>query len=124
MKHTPTRGCPFCGRIEAGDVEHTWHSTAGTVVAFTPHHPVVPGHLLFVPEVHVVDAADAPDVTALTMGRAAAYLAELGVDAHLIANVGPDADQTVFHLHIHLVPRVRGDGVTMPWTGQRREATA
>lgn len=36
----------------------------------------------------------------------------------VITSIGADATQTVFHTHIHVVPRRPGDGLTLPWTGQ------
>jgi hypothetical protein len=39
-------------------------------------------------------------------------------DCNLIASRGPAATQTVPHLHLHLVPRLEGDGLPLPWTGQ------
>lgn len=40
--------------------------------------------------------------------------------ANFITSAGPAATQSVFHLHVHLVPRFEDDGLILPWTGQRR----
>lgn len=83
-----------------------------------PLAPVVPGHVLVIPKAHVYTAADEPMVTATTFGRAAMWPQFHGRDEafNLITSVGPEATQTVFHLHVHYVPRHAGDGLALPWT--------
>jgi histidine triad (HIT) family protein len=39
---------------------------------------------------------------------------------NIITSAGSDATQTVFHLHLHVVPRRAGDGLALPWTGDHR----
>lgn len=111
----PQSACPFCYRIAADDVEQDH----GQVVAFTPLNPVTPGHLLVIPKIHVEAATVDPVITAETMRVASILAAHVG-DCNLITSVGLHATQTVYHLHIHIVPRRRGDGLTLPWTGQHR----
>lgn len=89
------------------------------VVAFEPLNPVVIGHMLFVPQMHVMDAVEAPLITGMVFARAAEYAAEIGSDVNLITSAGPAATQTVFHLHVHVVPRAYGDGLPLPWTPQQ-----
>lgn len=107
----PERPCVFCGIIE-GCVPCTlvqrWHDA----IAIVPLDPVTEGHVLVIPRLHVVDALDRPRVTARTMQRAAEIARP---DCNLITSVGPLATQTVFHLHVHVVPRVAGDGLVLPW---------
>ena len=67
------------------------------------------------PRVHVPDAGTDPDVTAAVMRRAAELMAEHGA-ANLITSRGAAATQTVFHLHVHVVPRRPGDGLMLPWS--------
>ena len=109
--------CGFCERIEQQDCEQSY---LPSVVHFKPLHPVTPGHRLFVPRAHVADAAADAAVTAVTMAAAARWVAEQDIEANIITSVGPNATQTVFHLHIHVVPRHPGDELALPWTGQRR----
>lgn len=111
-------GCPFCRRIANGEFDTAYFAD---VVSFEPLNPVTPGHRLFVPCVHVEDAAESPGTTSAVMMAAATAARELGNDCNLIASVGPAATQTVRHLHIHLVPRRPGDGLALPWTGQEEE---
>ncbi len=110
---TSTGYCPFCRRVEGSE----WLVDYGQAVAFAPLSPVTRGHLLVVPVAHVADAAEDLQVTADTF-RAAAELARDVGDCNLITSVGAGATQTVMHLHVHVVPRTRGDGLHLPWTGQ------
>jgi histidine triad (HIT) family protein len=86
------------------------------VVIFEPLHPVAPGHMLVVPRPHVRDATEDPVLTGWVMAAAARLAARVG-DCNIITSVGPAATQTVFHLHVHVVPRRPGDGLALPWTG-------
>ena len=110
--------CPFCARIAAG--EYTLFDEHA--VAFEPLNPVTPGHLLVVPRRHVVDAGSHPLVASRAMYFAAQLAGPCGwaESYNLITSAGSAATQTVPHLHIHLVPREEGDGLHLPWTGQRR----
>ncbi|MGZ3147281.1 HIT family protein [Lentzea chajnantorensis] len=108
------RDCVFCQRVVNGKYDEGDRDA----VIFAPRHPVTPGHMLIVPRLHVTDAAADADVTAATMRLAAVYAVRSGVDFNLITSRGHLATQTVFHLHIHFVPRRENDGLTLPWTGQ------
>jgi histidine triad (HIT) family protein len=89
-------------------------------VTFEPLNPVTPGHRLFVPRDHVVDALDQPHITAHVMQYAAVWANQMEMGpCNLITSCGREATQSVFHLHIHLVPRHDGDGLHLPWTGQQ-----
>ncbi|WP_039831328.1 HIT family protein [Nocardiopsis valliformis] len=107
--------CVFC-EIAAGRSPATVVRRWADALAIVPLNPVTDGHLLVIPHQHVTNAATAPLVTATTVMHAASLLAESGRQANLIANVGPDATQTVFHLHWHIVPRTAGDGLRLPWS--------
>jgi histidine triad (HIT) family protein len=114
--------CVFCGRIERGEYD----GEDAFAVTFRPLKPVGPGHRLFVPKAHVADALEDPNVTAMTARFAAEWAARAGVGAcNLITSRGPEATQSVFHLHWHLLPRIKGDDLPLPWTGQaeRQEAS-
>lgn len=113
--------CVFC-QIIAGTRPATDFRDHGSVVSFVPLDPVTDGHRLFVPRRHVATAADNPLTAGLVAAEAARAGADLGGDFNLIVNNGPDASQTVPHLHWHVVPRRAGDGLALPWTGQKRSA--
>lgn len=121
LPELPATDCVFC-KIAAGDapadiVFRTWQT-----IGIVPLGPVTPGHILVIPHAHVTDAADEPDITAETMRAAAEYAGKQGAPFNLITSAGAVATQTVFHLHIHYVPRSVGDGLALPWTGQARAA--
>jgi histidine triad (HIT) family protein len=107
--------CVFCERIlvdayDAGN-EHA--------VTFEPLAPVTRGHRLFVPRIHVAGALAYPHLTGLVMDYAASWAARYGkYPCNFITSCGAEATQSIFHLHIHLVPRRADDGLTLPWTGQ------
>lgn len=112
--------CPFCeivaGRAPA-DVHHVWDDA----LAIAPRHPVTDGHLLVIPRTHVADFGQDPYISAAVMKRAAQLAATQW--CNVITSRGAVATQTVFHLHVHIVPRCEGDGLTLPWTGQVKETT-
>lgn len=115
--------CVFCqiGRHEA-PAEIVWEDD--DVIMIVPLNPVVPGHILAIPKSHFKDALDNPKATAQVLYRLLNLaIAALDADDHdynIITSVGPAATQTIFHLHWHLVPRVEGDGLLLPWSNQER----
>jgi histidine triad (HIT) family protein len=109
--------CPFCQRIERQEFDYSdrWS------VAFQPLAPVVPGHFLVVPRKHVAHALESPGSAGKAL-ELAGYLAnQMSLESvNFITSAGTAATQTVFHLHIHIIPRHEGDGLALPWTGQIR----
>ncbi|HEY1465611.1 MAG TPA: HIT domain-containing protein [Acidimicrobiales bacterium] len=104
-------GCLFCG-IVAGDVPADIVHTTERTVAFRDLNPFAPVHVLVVPKRHIVNAADiaaddAEDVAELFVAAKAVADAEGigGADRgyRLIFNVGPDASNSVPHLHLHVL---------------------
>ncbi|MGP4115429.1 HIT family protein [Streptomyces sp. 4N509B] len=113
--------CRIVNGREPATVVRAWPDAA----AIVPLHPVTPGHLLVIPHAHVVDFTENPEVSAAAMRRAAELAAGAG-PSNLITSRGREATQTVFHLHLHLVPRSTGDGLALPWptpTGRRAPDT-
>lgn len=101
--------CLFC-RIVAGEIPSRQVYADDTAVAFLDVAPLTTGHTLVVPRSHVADALQGTDVLAeiLPAVRATAELlsGRLGATGiNLLSNVGADAGQSVFHLHVHVVPR-------------------
>lgn len=107
-------GCPFCtivsGQNPAQVVLETEHA-----VAFLDVRPVFKGHTLLVPRRHVVTLPDlpsdllAPYLTA-TQRLATAMVEGLGAQGSFVA-VNNVVSQSVAHLHTHVVPRTKGDGL-------------
>jgi histidine triad (HIT) family protein len=107
-------GCVFCD-IVAGEAPATLVGSWAHAIAIKPRGGVHPGHVLVIPRTHVRDVGENPAVSALTMACAAKLAANLPA-ANVITSKGAAATQTVFHLHIHVVPRTPGDGLHLPWT--------
>lgn len=112
----PLYACPFCeivaGRAPA-EIFHEWDDA----LAIVPLNPVTEGHLLVIPKVHVSDVGHDPEVSAATMRRAAQLAASQW--CNIITSRGKAATQSVFHLHLHLVPRSAGDALSLPWDVRR-----
>lgn len=106
--------CVFCQRFERGEFDEV----TSAVASFEALNPVAPGHRLFMPFLHTVDAGHAPIITGVVMQAASHWGRIMGADFNLITSAGEHATQTIRHLHIHYVPRVAGDGLHLPWTGQ------
>lgn len=113
--------CVFCDIVKKKEEAFGNERLFPDVIAFEPLNPVVPGHRLFIPTQHVKDAGDNPAVTGLVMSHAARWAKGIYPAYNLITSAGADATQTVFHLHIHVIPRYLGDGLHLPWTGQVKE---
>lgn len=107
--------CIFCA-IAAGDAPASIVYEDEQAVAFLDLHPVTTGHTLVIPRRHATDLLDsagalaeiAPAVEATT----ALLVDRLQADGlNLFQATGAAAGQTVFHLHVHLLPRRTGDGL-------------
>lgn len=107
--------CVFC-QIVAGTSPATVVREWDDALAFVPLDPVVPGHVLVIPKRHVTDMAEDPVVSAVAM-RAASELAI--PPCNIITSAGREATQSVFHLHLHIVPRRADDGLALPWYSGR-----
>jgi histidine triad (HIT) family protein len=90
-------------------------------IAIVPLNPIVAGHVLIIPKKHVNNALDNPNITAITMLRAAEFASG---QCNIITSVGKDATQSVFHLHVHIVPRHKNDGLLLPWSHQHKQEHA
>jgi len=116
-------GCVFCD-IVAGDSPADVVSRSAGAVAFLDARPVFKGHVLVVPLIHVVTLADlpAPDVGGFfaEVQRISAVMpSALGCDGTFVA-INNVVSQSVAHLHVHVVPRRRKDGLRgFFWPRQR-----
>ena len=104
--------CPFC-EIIAGHRPANIVASWPDAVAFPALAPVASGHVLVVPREHVADATDDPSVTAAAMRRASQIAKK---PCNIITSAGEAAMQTIFHLHLHVVPRRHEDGLSLPWS--------
>jgi histidine triad (HIT) family protein len=106
--------CLFC-RIAAGEVEVLRVLEDEHCVAFLDHRPLFPGHVLLVPRTHVATLTDLPDpllAPLMHWTRALAQAVEEALSAEgAFVAVNNKVSQSVPHLHVHVVPRRRGDGL-------------
>lgn len=110
----------FCGII-AGSIPSQTIDSDDRTIAFMDINPATPGHALVVPRVHSADLLEisSEDLTATAL--AAQRLAQRMKDVleadgiNLINACGAAAWQTVFHFHIHVVPRYEDDPLKLPW---------
>ncbi|MDO5100048.1 MAG: HIT family protein [Eubacteriales bacterium] len=92
------------------------------VTAFLDVSPASAGHTLIVPKQHYADLTVLPDEVAAHLLPVAKRIGSrmmevLPIDGfHLVQNNGEAAGQTVFHFHLHVIPRVKGDGAMVSWT--------
>ena len=89
--------------------------------AFLDASPAAKGHTLIVPKAHVANVFELTDdlgekIYPVVKKVAARQKEILGCDGvNVLQNNGPAAGQTVFHFHIHVIPRFDGDGVMKDW---------
>ena len=107
-------GCLFCD-IVAGDVDADVVLESEQVVGFLDTRPVFKGHTLLVPRRHVVTLPDLPaelrdPFLAAGQRLAAAMVDGLGAQGSFVA-MNNTVSQSVAHLHLHVVPRTKGDGL-------------
>ena len=112
--------CVFCSIVArtapAQIVDEDEHT-----ISFMDINPATDGHALVVPKRHAenIHEIDADDVAAVARSakrlsdRIRTVLKPAGIN--LIQANGAAAFQTVFHFHMHVVPRYAGDAITMPW---------
>ncbi|MBO3738151.1 HIT family protein [Actinoplanes flavus] len=106
--------CVFCG-IVAGSVPAFLVASDPAGLAFLDVRPVFKGHVLVIPRPHVVTLPDLPpedlpDYFGFVRRIAAAVPAALGAQGTFVA-MNNVVSQSVPHLHTHVVPRTRGDGL-------------
>jgi histidine triad (HIT) family protein len=105
-------GCIFCAIIEGREAGSMVLREPG-LCAFLDSRPVFKGHVLIVPEAHTADLAALEDVAplfALVRRVALAVPRALGAQGAFVA-VNDRVSQSVPHLHAHVVPRSKGDGL-------------
>jgi histidine triad (HIT) family protein len=112
--------CLFC-KILAGEIPGTIVAEDERTVAFMDINPATRGHALVVPRRHAADLGEIDPEDLAAVARAAQRLATrareaLGADGvNLMNSWGSDAWQTVFHFHLHVIPRYADDPLRLPW---------
>ena len=112
--------CLFC-KIVAGDIPATIVAQDERTIAFMDINPATRGHALVIPrsharDVHEIATEELQAVAAAAKLLAARQLERLGADGvNLVNSNGAAAWQTVFHFHMHVIPRYAGDPLKLPW---------
>jgi histidine triad (HIT) family protein len=113
--------CIFC-QILAGELPATIIDEDERTIAFMDIAPATRGHALIIPRAHSADllSVDREDLHAVAVAsqRLARRIRErLRADGvNLVNSCGAAAWQTVFHFHMHVIPRYEGDPLRLPWT--------
>ena len=116
--------CPFC-KITVKELDAKIISETETTIAFLDINPVLPGHSLVIPKAHYINVSDAPagilaDLMAHAKETANLLVKALDAAGFNIVNAnGKSAQQSVFHLHFHIVPRFVNDGKNIWFHGER-----
>jgi histidine triad (HIT) family protein len=112
--------CIFC-KIVAGELPATIVDEDEQTLAFMDINPATRGHALVVPRAHAADLLEIEPDQLAAVSTAAQRLARrvwerLGADGvNVINSCGAAAWQTVFHFHLHVIPRYEGDPLRLPW---------
>ena len=120
--------CLFC-RIISGELPSARVHDDDRVIAIMDIFPATRGHALVIPRAHAADVRDVAvdDLTAVAQvaQRLASRAYErLGADGvTVMQSNGTAAWQTVFHYHVHVIPRYKSDPLVLPWTPSGEPAT-
>ncbi|MDQ3678795.1 MAG: HIT family protein [Actinomycetota bacterium] len=112
--------CIFC-KIVAGELPATIVDQDDRTLAFMDISPATRGHALVIPrehsaDLHEIGLEDLRAVVQTAQRVAANAVDKLGADGvNLLNCAGASAWQTVFHFHVHVIPRYRGDPLKLPW---------
>ena len=112
--------CIFC-KIVRGEAQSWPVYQNEQTYAFLDIHPVSRYHTLVIPKAHYVNMFDIPEeplreVIATVRTVVKMYEEKLGIkNVQVISSSGREAQQDVFHLHYHIVPRRYGDGQSIRW---------
>ena len=106
--------CRFCAIVH-GEVESQLVLEDDETIAFLDRRPLFPGHSLLVPREHVETLVELPDrllPAVFGNARLLARAMETGMDAEgSFVAINNRVSQSVPHLHVHVVPRTKGDGL-------------
>lgn len=112
--------CIFC-KIAAGEIPSKTLYEDEKFRVILDLGPATRGHALILPKNHYADLYEIPDETAADAMKLAKKMAGIMTDKlkcdgfNLVQNNGEQAGQTVFHFHMHLIPRYKNDGQVLGW---------
>jgi histidine triad (HIT) family protein len=112
--------CIFC-RIVAGEIPSRRIYEDERTIAFMDINPATRGHVLVIPRAHARDLHEIGDEDLAACAQTARRMAGLARDrlaaegVTIMQSNGAAAWQTVFHYHVHVIPRYHGDPLVLPW---------
>jgi histidine triad (HIT) family protein len=112
--------CLFCGILD-GSIPSQQVDSDQLTMSFMDINPATPGHALVIPRAHSADLLEIEPEDLSACSAAAQRLAKRMKDVldadgiNLVNSCGEVAFQTVFHFHIHVIPRYEGDPLKLPW---------
>jgi histidine triad (HIT) family protein len=121
LRSVSTEDCIFC-QIVAGDLPAQIIAEDERTISFMDINPATRGHALVIPRRHAtnlleVGAEDLEATMASAQALARRASERLSADGvNLLNSCGAAAWQTVFHFHVHVIPRYRDDPLELPWT--------
>ena len=124
--------CIFCG-IVAGDVPGQIIDSDDRTIAFMDINPATRGHALVIPREHSADLLEVSDEDLASTMFAARRLVKRMKEVldpagfNILNSCGSAAWQTVFHFHVHVIPRYEDDPLQLPWVpgpGDEQEIAA
>jgi histidine triad (HIT) family protein len=113
--------CVFC-KIIAGELPSLRIHEDERAIAILDIAPATAGHALVLPRSHARDVHDTPDDDVAHCAVVAKRVASMAMErlhatgVTIMQSNGADAWQTVFHYHVHVIPRYPGDPLRLPWT--------
>lgn len=116
--------CIFC-KIVSNEIESVTIYEDEEFKVFLDTFPATKGHVLIIPKEHVTNIFELEEEKAGRLFIIATKLAkilkeELDIEGlNLVQNNGEMAGQTVFHFHLHLIPRYKDDKVTIKWATEK-----
>ncbi len=116
------KDCLFC-KIAGGEIPSRKVYEDEMSLAFLDINPVNPGHTLIIPKKHFENIYDLNEEIAAHLMKVAKKISialkKTGVDGiNITMNNEKDAGQVIFHSHIHIMPRIKGDNLPM-WPGKK-----
>jgi len=115
------KDCIFC-QVAKGESKSWKVYENEKVYAFLDINPATRYHTLVIPKKHYtnifdISEEDLKEVISVVQRLSKLYKEKLGIEhIQIISNTGSEAQQTVFHIHFHIVPRKIGDGQDVQWT--------
>lgn len=125
-----TDNCIFC-RILQGREQGTFIYRNNKVSAFLDIHPLFEGHTLIVPNEHFRDVTDVPEDFLIEVVKVVKIVSNLMIKnlgaegINIMHSTGRPAGQTIYHFHVHLLPRRNGDddGFQRWWFSRSHKAS-